>query len=196
MPEPLTLEGFLAKLSEDFTAKSIFFKQIHDHLCTSSSPRIYLGLYPDHVGWDCGTTKEYEELKQILLGGCVRSHESVINGRRILLVQLREPLKLPTLFSDSYNRFGVIELAEQKPDGSQTSGCDHAEFVFVPQVSQHFKCFHAGPLYERIKQLSNGHVTAAQKRREGFTHEITALSAGDFKIVILNGEGIEKVMSY
>lgn len=75
----------------------------------------------DHVCYKCGSAKEFDEVRAILEKGAAYMHQATISGRRIAYLKLAAPL--PTGLGDVW----FVELSDQKPDGSQSSGFDHIE---------------------------------------------------------------------
>mgnify|MGYP000920923002 CR=1 FL=1 len=75
----------------------------------------------DHLCFKCADPAEYERMRAFFENESRFIYQSIIAGRRIALVGLSRPLA--TKLGDI--RF--LELSDQKPDGSQTSGFDHIE---------------------------------------------------------------------
>lgn len=78
----------------------------------------------DHLCFKCADAAEFERMRALFeRGGSSFVFQSPIAGRRIAVIGLTRPV--PTTLGDI--RF--LELSDQKPDGSQTSGFDHMEIV-------------------------------------------------------------------
>ena len=75
----------------------------------------------DHVGFKCATPEEFVAMRAIVEGASVYMHQSIISGRRSVYVKLRQGV------ATSLGDVHFLELADQKPDGSQKSGFDHIE---------------------------------------------------------------------
>ncbi len=80
-----------------------------------------LAVTADHFCYKCGSTVEFEHLRALLEQESVFVYQSFISKRRIAIIKLRVPLKTPV------GEIGLLELSDQKPDGSQKSGFDHIE---------------------------------------------------------------------
>lgn len=77
---------------------------------------------PDHICFKCRTGPEYQHMKRMLevsTEGFL--HESMISGRLISIIELSKPIV--TNLGDIY----VVELSDQKPNGTQIGGFDHIE---------------------------------------------------------------------
>jgi len=75
----------------------------------------------DHICFKCASAAEFEQLRAVLETDAGFTYQSLIAGRRIAIVKFPRPL--PTALGDIW----YLELSDQKPDGSQTSGFDHVE---------------------------------------------------------------------
>ena len=78
-------------------------------------------LLADHIGFKCASSEEFIAMRALLENASVYTYQSIISARRIAICKLREPLLTacgPVQF---------VELSDQKPDLSQTSGFDHIE---------------------------------------------------------------------
>ncbi|MEI7741695.1 MAG: VOC family protein [bacterium] len=75
----------------------------------------------DHICYKCDSTREFESIRTIFEPESGLIYQSIIAGRRIAII------KLPTPITTSLGDIKFLELSDQKPDGSQTSGFDHIE---------------------------------------------------------------------
>ena len=75
----------------------------------------------DHLCYKCGSLAEYEEIRRMFETESVFIYQSIISKRRISIIVFTKPIQ--TLLGD----IRILELSDQKPDGSQTSGFDHVE---------------------------------------------------------------------
>lgn len=78
----------------------------------------------DHLGYKCESSDVFEQMRRFL------EHEnflyqSIVGGRRIAIIGLTIPIQT------SLDDINFIELSDQKPDGSQKNGFDHAEIYPV-----------------------------------------------------------------
>lgn len=79
----------------------------------------------DHICYKCSNTQEFEQLRALLETSAGFLYQSIISQRRIAIIELPEPLT--TVLGDIW----YLELSDQKPDQSQTSGFDHIEIFPV-----------------------------------------------------------------
>ncbi len=75
----------------------------------------------DHFCYKCGSPEEFVRIRGFLELDSKFTYQSVISGR--LIAYLRVPIEL----SSEFGPLRYLELSDQKPDGSQTSGFDHVE---------------------------------------------------------------------
>lgn len=75
----------------------------------------------DHLCFKCGDSREFENWRSTFEGDSRFVYQSIISQRRIAIIKFKQPL--PTILGDIW----FLELSDQKPDGSQTSGFDHIE---------------------------------------------------------------------
>jgi predicted metalloenzyme YecM len=75
----------------------------------------------DHICWKCETTAEFETMRAMCEPQSLYLYQSYISGRRIAYFKFAHP------FITSLGSIYFLELADQKPDQSQTSGLDHIE---------------------------------------------------------------------
>lgn len=75
----------------------------------------------DHLCYKCGSRESFESIRRLLEENSLWVHQSPIAGRRIALARLNRPLETVL------GQINLIELSDQKPDGSQSDGFDHVE---------------------------------------------------------------------
>ncbi len=75
----------------------------------------------DHICYKCGDTAEFERIRAMFESESAFIYQSIISKRRIALVKFLVPIT--TALGD----ISLLELSDQKPDGSQSSGFDHIE---------------------------------------------------------------------
>lgn len=75
----------------------------------------------DHIGYACINSTEFEDIRSLFEQESAFIYQSLISQRRIAIIKLLRPLKT------SCGEIWYLELADQKPDGSQVSGFDHIE---------------------------------------------------------------------
>lgn len=75
----------------------------------------------DHICYKCSSTEEFEALRKILENHSDFIYQSIISHRRIAIIKFLKPI------ASNLGDIWYLELSDQKPDGSQTSGFDHIE---------------------------------------------------------------------
>ncbi len=75
----------------------------------------------DHICFKCESSDEFENMRRMFESNSHYLFQSIISKRRISLV------KFITSFETVVGPICILELSDQKPDGSQTSGFDHIE---------------------------------------------------------------------
>lgn len=139
-------------------------------------------ISPDHVGYKCSSTEEYEAIKSSLLLMAELENETVISGRRIAYFKLGCSIAIST----EAGAIEYVELQDQKPDNSQTSRFDHLEIV--PKGINH------SDLIDRIETL--GYTVAIDDKSHHTTWRIVApdQSTNDGPILKISiGRLIEKI---
>lgn len=75
----------------------------------------------DHLCYKCGSSESFEAIRRMFEGDSAFIYQSIISSRRIAIIRFREPIET------ALGPINVLELSDQKPDGSQTEGFDHIE---------------------------------------------------------------------
>lgn len=75
----------------------------------------------DHICFKCESSEEFENTWKIFEANSNYLFQSIISARRISVIKFLQP------FETVVGSIGVLELSDQKPDGSQKSGFDHIE---------------------------------------------------------------------
>lgn len=75
----------------------------------------------DHICYKCASSESFEGIKRLFESESRWIYQSIISGRRIALIRLNSPLE------SVLGEIVLLELSDQKPDGSQTEGFDHIE---------------------------------------------------------------------
>lgn len=75
----------------------------------------------DHLCYKCGSAESFEAIRRSFEHESVFVYQSIISQRRIAIIRFREPI------STVLGPISVLELSDQKPDGSQKEGFDHIE---------------------------------------------------------------------
>ena len=80
---------------------------------------------PDHICYKCDSSYSFERSRKMFESEAKWIYQSIISGRRIAIIRLKKPFTTPL------GHISVLELSDQKPDGSQKEGFDHIEFYPV-----------------------------------------------------------------
>jgi predicted metalloenzyme YecM len=75
----------------------------------------------DHICYKCGDATEFEHLRSLFEKESAFLYQSIISARRIAIIKFLTPIET------SLGPISILELSDQKPDGSQQSGFDHIE---------------------------------------------------------------------
>ena len=77
----------------------------------------------DHICYKCASSDVFEKIRRLFEHNWF--YQSIIAGRRIAIINMTEPIKT------SLGEVSLLELSDQKPDGSQTNKFDHIEMYPV-----------------------------------------------------------------
>ena len=80
---------------------------------------------PDHICFKCGSVETFEEIRCLLEKEAKFLHQANISGRRIAMIKLQRG------FQTSLGEITTLELSDQKPNNSQSTGFDHIEIYPV-----------------------------------------------------------------
>lgn len=94
----------------------LLFEFLHEH-------NLIEKVFVDHIGYDSGSNQEYENLRKILEEHSEYLYQANISERRISVFKLNQKISCHQKNLETQ----YIELADQKPDGSQSEGFDHIE---------------------------------------------------------------------
>ncbi|MEK9155525.1 MAG: VOC family protein [Patescibacteria group bacterium] len=117
----------MANVFQDFFAPSQPYLAAFNTWAEKYSP----AASADHICYKCGDTTEFERLRAMLEVESAFVYQSIIAGRRIAIVKF--PIPIETLLGPII----FLELSDQKPDGSQTSGFDHIEIYPTSGTIEH-----------------------------------------------------------
>ncbi len=130
----------------------------------------------DHICYKCASTKSFEEIRSTFEGDSAFVYQSIIAGRRIAIIRFHEPLKT------ALGPISLLELSDQKPDGSQKDGLEHIE-IYPTHGSTNDLVTHLTSQNVTIKTIVRPHHT---------THDMTLVD--DFKIRIENEPLMQKIV--
>jgi predicted metalloenzyme YecM len=104
----------------------------------------------DHIGYKCGSTREFEELRRLFESNSDFIYQSIISLRRIAIIKLAMPMHT------CCEPISYLELSDQKPDHSQEAGFDHME-VYPMKGSAEFLACHLQSLGICVKKSGRPH---------------------------------------
>ena len=79
----------------------------------------------DHICYKCSSSKVFEDIRSVLEFDSKWVYQAIISGRRTATIRTKETLE--TIAGNII----LVELSDQKPDGSQKDGFDHIEIYPV-----------------------------------------------------------------
>lgn len=129
----------------------------------------------DHICYKCGDSLEFEVLRGYFEKESVFVYQSIISQRRIAIIKFVTPIK--TTLGDIW----FLELSDQKPDGSQTSGFDHIE-IYPNERSIETLAEQLTARGMKLEKVGRAHHTTI----DGFIKDA-------FKIRLEDGPLIEKI---
>lgn len=111
-----------------------FFQQAEPYL---QAFRAWVSQYSpqaqaDHICFKCVDATEFEEIRRMFESESVFIYQSIVSKRRIALIKFNPPLET------GLGAVSLLELSDQKPDNSQTSGFDHIEIYPLHGTMEEF----------------------------------------------------------
>ena len=129
----------------------------------------------DHICYKCDSERSFEERRRWFEGESEYFHQAIISKRRIAYLRLRRGI------GSNLGMINFVELADQKPDGSQTDVFDHVEIYPV-----------VGTYEELVAKLEQaGESVLKVERPHHTTHDITLPSG--FLVRLCREPLIEKI---
>ncbi|MSR84990.1 hypothetical protein EXS71_00920 [Candidatus Uhrbacteria bacterium] len=112
------------------------------------SDRFAPSAVADHICYKCADLGEFEQVRALFEKDSEFIYQSIISHRRIAYIKFLQPIQ--TLLGEIH----YLELADQKPDGSQTSGFDHIEIYPLSGTVEEFVADLAskGMMFEKIER--------------------------------------------
>jgi len=95
------------------------------NIFTEWSERTKPAARADHLCYKCGSSEEFARLREMFTTESEFIYQSIVAGRPIAIIKMKISFETPIGSID------LLELSDQKPDGSQTSGFDHIEIYPV-----------------------------------------------------------------
>lgn len=154
----MTITDFYTKAQEKLTSFARFVET------TGAETRIIA----DHFGYRCESHSEFIDLRAFLEGQAHFFYQSVVAGRPIALFKLIQPVNTPA------GDLHYLELADQKPDGSQKSGFDHVEFFPKEGDNPDIVAYFAEKNFPFQKTERPHHVTHDFRLENGLTIRLEA----------------------
>ncbi len=99
-----------------------YLRSMRDYLDSNQLKEDYLSV--DHVAWKAENATAYEEALEIAKKSASLIVETQIGGRRISIVQLKNPITLGPLGTVEF-----LEVMEPKPNKPVVPGLDHFELL-------------------------------------------------------------------
>ncbi len=115
---------------------------------------------PDHICYKCESAASFEEVRGMLENESDYIFQSIISGRRIAIVRLKQGIET------TLGMINFLELADQKMDGSQSDGFDHIEVYPVGRTYE-----------EMVREFELSETVIKVERPHHTTHDI-ALEGG------------------
>lgn len=129
----------------------------------------------DHICYKCASTDSFKTIRAMFEGESAFIYQSIISKRRIAIVRFNRTLET------ALGPINVLELSDQKPDGSQSEGFDHVE-IYPTQGSTDDLVAYLRSQDVVIETVSRPHHT---------THDLV-LENG-FKVRVEDGPLLEKI---
>lgn len=79
----------------------------------------------DHICYKCSSSDEFESIRKLFEEESIFVYQSIISKRRIAVIRMKRGIE--TVLGE----ISILELSDQKPDGTQKSGFDHIEIYPV-----------------------------------------------------------------
>ncbi|MBM3257532.1 MAG: hypothetical protein FJY98_04415 [Candidatus Liptonbacteria bacterium] len=111
----MTFENFIAEAKAGITALNSFVEK----------QGLIRLVRADHIGFRCDSHTTFEAVRSLLERESEYIYQSIISDRPIAIIKFRSPLQT------NIGPIAFLELADQKPDGSQKRGFDHIEMYPV-----------------------------------------------------------------
>lgn len=129
----------------------------------------------DHICYKCASTDSFETIRAMFESESAFIYQSIISKRRIAIVRFNRTLET------ALGPINVLELSDQKPDGSQSEGFDHVE-IYPTQ----------GSTDDLVAYLrSQGVVIETAVRPHHTTHDLVLQNS--FNVRVEDGPLLEKI---
>lgn len=128
----------------------------------------------DHICYKCDSRESYERIRALFETESEYIYQSIISKRRIACIRFNKGIET------SLGTITLLELSDQKPDGSQQEGFDHIE-VYPTTLSYE----------EMVRELEKSEQVIEVMRPHHTTHDIDIGSGFLFRFT--HGPLIEKI---
>ena len=128
----------------------------------------------DHFCYKCGSHEVFEQTRALLEPESAFVYQSYISGRRIAILKLKKGLKT------GLGEVTTLELSDQKPDNSQTTGFNHVEIYPV------------GVSYDELVSTLRERGATLQKTERPH-HTTYDIALGQFNVKLTQELLIEKI---
>ncbi len=128
----------------------------------------------DHICFKCGSKESFEFIRALFENESAYIYQSIISKRRIAIVKLKQAI------STHLGDITMLELSDQKPDGSQKEGFDHIEVYPVGQTYA-----------EMVADLEKTEIVKKVERPHHTTYDIQITD--DFIFRCTEGPLLEKI---
>lgn len=128
----------------------------------------------DHICYKCGSKESFERIRALFETESEYMYQSIISKRRIACIRFKKGIET------SLGTIVLLELSDQKPNGSHEEGFDHIE-VYPTKFSYD----------QMIGELEKTEQVIKVARPHHTTHDINI--AGNFLFRCTHGPLIEKI---
>ena len=136
---------------------------------------LHFAALADHICYKCESASEFEGMRELFEKNSAFVYQSIISKRRIAVIKLPKPIQT------SIGAIWFLELSDQKPDGSQTSGFDHIE-IYPASTTVEYMLEQIGKRGFQFDRIERPHHT---------THDLTFENG--FKIRIEDEPLVDKI---
>lgn len=121
----------------------------------------------DHLCFKCDNSANFEHIRRLFEADSSFIYQSIISGRRIAIIHFSEPIET------ALGPIQVLELSDQKPDGSQKKGFDHVEIFPIDGRSLEELVMELEKAGDKLKKIVRPHHT---------TYDISNILGSNMKV--------------
>jgi predicted metalloenzyme YecM len=142
--------------------------------------RLAEDIRADHLCYKCGSSEEFDKLRWQFESESFFLFQSIVSERRVAIIRMK--MRVPT----ALGAVDLLELSDQKPDGSQVSGFDHIEaYAKKPDITSE-------TVAGWLKKV--GAAVTYQQRPHHSTYDVR-IGEGPFKLRLEDGPLLRKIVS-